>query len=54
MDNGKQFDISILRSIDRNRLKQRKGPKPNANPHIIILCYDQDCNEVGFEIRRSK
>jgi hypothetical protein len=53
------YDIDVLytpttmRSIEAQRLKERIGPKPNANPHIIILCYDPDCDVVGFEIRRS-
>jgi hypothetical protein len=47
------YDIAIQRSIEAARLKERKGPKPNANPHIIILCYDDDCDVVGFEIRRK-
>jgi hypothetical protein len=51
VDHSHHFDIAILRSIDDNRLKERIGPKPNANSHIVILCYDPDCDEVGFEIR---
>jgi hypothetical protein len=47
------YDIAIQRSIDNARLKERIGTKPNANPHIVILCYDDDCDVVGFEIRRS-
>jgi hypothetical protein len=51
MDHSNHFPIDVLRSIDNQRLKERKGPKPNANSHIVILCYDQDCDVVGFEIR---
>jgi hypothetical protein len=50
----KQFDIKVLRDIDRQRLRERKGPKPNANSHIIVLCYDWDCDEVGFMIKKEK
>jgi hypothetical protein len=46
------YDITIQRSIEAARLKERIGPKPNANSHITILCYDEDCDEVGFHIKR--
>jgi len=46
--------VDSYNMIDSIRLKQRKGPKPNANSHITILCYDQDCDEVGFHIKEKK
>jgi hypothetical protein len=35
------------------RLTERIGDKPNANSHITILCYDEDCDEVGFHIKET-
>jgi len=54
MDHSGHYDIETLRAIERQRLTERKGPKPNANSHITILCYDQDCDEVGFHIKEKK
>jgi len=38
--------------IDSIRLKERKGPKPNANSHIIIILDHED--NVGFFIKEKE
>jgi hypothetical protein len=39
--------------IDSIRLKDRIGPKPNANSHIIIHC-NFECEKVTFWFKEKK
>ncbi len=48
----RHYDTETSKEIHNLRLKERIGPKPNANKHIVIVC-DQD-GEVGFFFAKEK
>jgi hypothetical protein len=48
------YDTETSREIDNLRLKQRMGPKPNANSHIVIFPAKMDYSQWGFKIKEKK
>ncbi len=50
----KTYDTETSKEIHNLRLKQRIGPKPNANSHITISHWDhRDC-EVMYIIGKKE
>jgi hypothetical protein len=50
----KYYDTETSEEIHKLRLKERIGPKPNANSHIKIYPMKMDYSQVGFLFKEKE
>jgi len=46
--------VDTYASIDALRIKSWLRDPPNPHPHIVIVCGDPECDEVGFFFKEKK